>query len=207
MDLTQVNTFQIDIEKTGKIKFFNKNNIVLTNKLNEFAYIVLSGKIKVSRINHSNGKEQILKILRKSDIYDISYILNPKLEDKYNIITALEDTEVLELPINIIRKWIDINIEFKEFFYSYVSEYINSLESLTENISLESTYSRLLTLITNNFNPNSKQYKILDNLTHEEIAALIGTVRAVLNRDLQKMKEEGIIDIKRKKIEVLKKLN
>lgn len=207
MDLTQVNTFQIDIEKTGKIKFFNKNNIVLTNKLNEFAYIVLSGKIKVSRINHSNGKEQILKILRKSDIYDISYILNPKLEDKYNIITALEDTEVLELPINIIRKWIDINIEFKEFFYSHVSEYINSLESLTENISLESTYSRLLTLITNNFNPNSKQYKILDNLTHEEIAALIGTVRAVLNRDLQKMKEEGIIDIKRKKIEVLKKLN
>lgn len=207
MDLTQVNTFQIDIEKTGKIKFFNKNNIVLTNKLNEFVYIVLSGKIKVSRINASNGKEQILKILRKSDIYDISYILNPKLEDKYNIITALEDTEVLELPINIIRKWIDINIEFKEFFYSYVSEYINSLESLTENISLESTYSRLLTLITNNFNPNSKQYKILDNLTHEEIAALIGTVRAVLNRDLQKMKEEGIIDIKRKKIEVLKKLN
>ncbi len=207
MDLTQVNTFQIDIEKTGKIKFFNKNNIVLTNKLNEFAYIILSGKIKVSRINASNGKEQILKILRKSDIYDISYILNPKLEDKYNIITALEDTEVLELPINIIRKWIDINIEFKEFFYSYVSEYINSLESLTENISLESTYSRLLTLITNNFNPNSKQYKILDNLTHEEIAALIGTVRAVLNRDLQKMKEEGIIDIKRKKIEVLKKLN
>ena len=207
MDLSQINTFQIDIEKTGKIKFFEKNNIVLTNKLNEYAYIILSGKIKISRINPSNGKEQILKILRKSDIYDISYILNPKAEYKYNIITALEDTEVLELPISIIRKWIDINTEFKEFFYSYVSEYINSLESLTENISLESTYSRLLTLITNNFNPNSKQYRILDNLTHEEIAALIGTVRAVLNRDLQKMKEEGIIDIKRKKIEVLKKLN
>ena len=77
---------------------------------------------------------------------------------------------------------------------------------MSENISLENTYSRLLSLIANNFNPESKQYKILDNLNHEEIAALIGTVRAVLNRDLQQMKKEGIIDIKRKKIEVLKKL-
>ncbi len=205
MDLKNINIFQKDIESSGKIVFFKKDITIFENS-NEKAYIVLAGKIKISRINSLTGKELILKILRKGDIYDISYILNPKSEDKFNIAVTLEDTEVLELPINTIRKWIDINPDFKDFFYSYVSEYITSLESLTENISLENTYTRLLSLIANNFNPQSKQYKILDNLNHEEIAALIGTVRAVLNRDLQQMKKEGIIDIKRKKIEVLKKL-
>lgn len=205
MDLKNINVFQKDIESNGKIIFLKKDTTVFENSNNK-AYILLSGKIKVSRINSITGKELILKILRKSDIYDITYILNPKAENKYNIAVTLEDTEILELPISIIRKWIDINQDFKDFFYSYVSEYISSIESLSENISLENTYSRLLSLIANNFNPESKQYKILDNLNHEEIAALIGTVRAVLNRDLQQMKKEGIIDIKRKKIEVLKKL-
>jgi DNA-binding transcriptional regulator LsrR (DeoR family) len=43
---------------------------------------------------------------------------------------------------------------------------------------------------------------MLQNLPHEEIASLIGTVRHVVNRHLQQLKKEGILNIERKKLAV-----
>lgn len=42
--------------------------------------------------------------------------------------------------------------------------------------------------------------KLINNLSHEELASLIGTVRKLLNRNLQSLKKQGLIDVKRKEI-------
>lgn len=49
---------------------------------------------------------------------------------------------------------------------------------------------------------NTDQPNLIQDLSHEEIASMIGTVRKVLNRNIQKLKHDGIIDIKRKNIEI-----
>ena len=47
-----------------------------------------------------------------------------------------------------------------------------------------------------------KHLGLLQNLPHEEIASMIGTVRHVVNRHLQQLKREGILNIERKKLAV-----
>lgn len=203
MNLITQSNLEKEIFSYGKLKLFKIDNLILSEEeTKNNAYLIISGKIKVSRINIETGKEQTISILRTGDIYDIISIFKPTMFDRNNIVTTLEDTQLLELPIELVKKWIFSNPEFSEFFFNYTAEYIASLENLTEDLSLEKTYSRLMKLIIESFNPDSKKFRILDNLNHEEIASLVGTVRAVVNRDLQKMKEEGLISIERKKIKL-----
>ncbi|MBP9612858.1 MAG: winged helix-turn-helix domain-containing protein, partial [Sulfurospirillum sp.] len=70
------------------------------------------------------------------------------------------------------------------------------------DLSLYDTTTRLVKLIARNIEQeDGKQtLKLINNLSHEELANLIGTVRKVLNRNLQALKKEGLIDIKRKEI-------
>jgi len=42
----------------------------------------------------------------------------------------------------------------------------------------------------------------VDNLKHEDIASMIGTVRKVLSRALQKLKKDGVIELSRKNIRI-----
>ena len=77
------------------------------------------------------------------------------------------------------------------------------MEELALDLSFYDTTSRLLKLISKNINPkNLNKLKLLYDLPHEEIASLIGTVRKVLNRHIQKLKNDGIIDVKHKNIEI-----
>ena len=76
------------------------------------------------------------------------------------------------------------------------------MENLASDLSLYDTTTRLVKLIARNIEQeDGKQtLKLINNLSHEELANLIGTVRKVLNRSIQALKKEGLIDIKRKEI-------
>ena len=46
--------------------------------------------------------------------------------------------------------------------------------------------------------------RLVHFLQHEDIASMVGTVRKVVNRSLQKLKQDGIIELSRKKIHIKK---
>ena len=78
------------------------------------------------------------------------------------------------------------------------------MEEMLTDISLYSTSERLIKLIVQDFNPNNLfRFNILEGLSHTETANLIGTVRHVVERHLKDLKNENMINIVNRKIQIL----
>jgi len=208
--LTQLNNFKTidekllsDINRYGKVVTFLEGSPAIDSDktLNNF-YIILSGMIKVYRYNPKNNREQTIYILKQSDMFDVLTLLDGNYHEVMT--TALETSKVLELPIKKVREWIQTNPEFNKVFYPYLAKQMREVEELATDISLYDTSTRLMKLLLKNIDLKNpvKELGLLQKLSHEEIASMIGSVRAVVNRYLQQLKKEGIIDIKRKKIAI-----
>jgi len=192
-----------------KTLYFKKgeNPFMIIDTIKYF-YFIISGKMKIFDINFENEKEQILYLLTSGDMFDIKGLLNQQ-EVKYSG-EVLEDLEVIQIPSENVHKMILENERFRNYFYSYVSKQLEHTEDLLVDISLYDVYTRMLKLFYN-FGKNlsvGKPLSLLKDLTQDDLASMIGTVRRVFNRNLQKMKKNNLIEIKRKEIFIknLKKL-
>lgn len=195
------NRLQKDIEAYGEPYYFHKNETVFSPEaFLKYFFIVFKGRIKVSQVEPENGKEQTLKILTTGDMYDIVSLLDGDIHN--NLLTSLDDhTQVMRFPVHIVRSWVNENSSFRQLILPYIAKQIRETEELALDLSLHSTSQRLFRLIVKNIDPATPgKLKLIHDLPHEEIAALIGTTRKVLNRQLQELKSEGVIDIKRKNI-------
>jgi len=166
----------------------------------EHFFVILEGRVKISQINFENGKEQILYLLTNGDMYDIITLLDAKVHE--NVAMALDDVKLLVFPIELFREWIETKPSFNKLFLPYVAKQLRDVETLASDLSLYDTTTRLVKLIAKNIEKQGDQQtlKLINNLSHEELASLVGTVRKVLNRNLQTLKKQGLIDVKRKEI-------
>jgi len=193
-------TLERDIEQYGKVVDFYKGATLFSPEamLDNF-FVVFKGRIKVSQIELQSGKEQTFKILTTGDMYDVISLLDGEIHE--NLLTALDDVQVMSFPMNIVRLWLYSNNSFNQLLFPYIAKQIRELEELAIDLSFYSTSQRLLKLIVKNFDPKMpNKLKLIHDLPHEEIASIIGTVRKVLNRHIQELKKANIIEVDRKNI-------
>jgi CRP-like cAMP-binding protein len=191
-----------DVEKYGKVQHFEKGDMLYTpDQMLEKFFFILQGRIKVYQVNFEDAKEQILKILTSGDMYDPITLLDKKRHD--NIIEALDDVKIIVFPIEVVRGWMYHDSQFNQLIFPYIAQQFRDMEELALDLSFYDTSKRLLKLISKNakYNKDDK-LSLIHDLPHEELAALIGTVRKVLNRHIQKLKKDGIISVSRKNIEI-----
>jgi len=197
-----------DIARFGRVTQVKKGDTLMRPKeCMEHFFVILEGRVKISQINFETGKEQILYLLTKGDMYDVVSLLDGKVHE--NIAMALDDVKLLVFPIELFREWVETKPSFNKLFLPYVGKQLRDMENLASDLSLYDTTTRLVKLIARNIEQeDGKQtLKLINNLSHEELSSLIGTVRKVLNRNLQTLKKEGLIDIKRKEICILDSQN
>jgi CRP-like cAMP-binding protein len=70
---------------------------------------------------------------------------------------------------------------------------LRELADLVEDLALHDTSARLAHLLLRHLDDNENTDHRLHGLVHEDIARLIGSVRVVVNRLLNRFKHEGII--------------
>lgn len=191
-----------DITRFGRVTYIKKGETLMRpEECLEHFFVILEGRVKVSKINFETGKEQILYLLSKGDMYDVITLFDAKKHE--NISMALDDVKLLVFPIELFREWVETKPSFNRLFLPYVAKQLRDMENLASDLSLYDTTTRLIKLIARNIEKDKKgkqTLKLINNLSHEELASLIGTVRKVLNRNLQTLKKEGLIDIKRKEL-------
>jgi len=198
-----------EINRVGKIRSYPKGSPAMdSDDTMKHFYIVLEGRIKVYRYNPRNNREQTLYLLGPKDMFDVLTVLDG---ERHEVMTeAIDDVKVLELPINKVREWLETNPAFNRAFFPYMARQMRQVEELASDLSLYDTSTRLMKLILKNLDMKKpvKHLGLLHNLPHDEIASMIGTVRHVVNRHLQQLKREGILNIERKKLAVnnIKKL-
>ncbi len=186
-----------------RYKYFEKGDTSLSyTGTDKFFYFILEGKIKVSQINPETGKEQILYLLGAGDMFDVVRLLDGETnEHNYEV---LEASKVIELPLQDVKQMMHLDPSFQEFFFPYVAKQLRSMEELAVDLSLFDVYQRTIRLFSRFVDRSSfdGKLRLINNLSHEELAAMIGSVRKVVNRTLQKLKQEGIIELSRKHIKI-----
>ncbi len=167
-----------------------------------YFYFIIRGKIKISQINFENGKEQILYMLSSDDMFDVASLLDGK--EREAMIEVIEESEVLEISLQSVQELLAQEPAFQKLFFPYIAKQLRSMEDLAVDLSLYSVYQRLIHLFIRNLEQSAikPHLKIINNLSHEEIASMVGSVRKVVNRALQSLKNEGVINLSRKKIEL-----
>ena len=191
------------VSKKKLIKYEEGNMAFDSHDTMNYFYFIMSGKIKISQIHPDTVKEQTTSILTRGDMFDTITLLDGE-EHEY-ISTVLEDSEVVQVPIAHVRELIENDTKFKSFFFPYLAKQMRDSEQLSIDLSLYDVYNRLLRLIGRNVErrPNgTTKLNLIDNLSHEELASLVGSVRKVVNRSLQKLKDEGVIELSRKQMKL-----
>jgi len=186
-----------------KTLYFTKGQDPLNSAdTKNYFYFIMSGKIKIYQIDFQTSKEQTLYMLTRGDMFDVVSLLDGQ-PNEY-ISEVLEDTQIIQLPLQNVKNMILEDEQFRQYFYSYLAGQLKSMENLAVSLSFYDVYQRVLQLFARftEIKDGKTNLKVIDNLKHDDIASMVGSVRKVVNRSLQKLKNDGIIDISRKNIHI-----
>ncbi len=165
-------------------------------------YFVISGRIKMYKLHPQTGNEFVLYINTKEDIFDVITLLDGQ---KHEIeMETLDKVVLLTAPIDLVRKWIQIHPEFNQTLLPYIAKKLRLMEEKANDLALFDTWTRTLKLFAKHAKNNihDKELRLINNLSHTEIAKIIGTSKNVINRHIQKLKEHDILHVHRKHIEI-----
>ena len=189
-----------EFAKYGNLINFTKddNPFYVDNTLDYF-YIIVSGKVKIYDINFETNREQTLYMLVRGDMFDVITLLDNK---EHNLASdVLENGVAIQFPIDKVREWVDKFPDFKQLIFKYVATQMRNVEELAVDLSLHDTKERLLKLLLKNIEIFDKRgVDILSKLSHTEIANLIGTVRHIIDRHIKELKQDGILEDKKRAI-------
>lgn len=177
-----------------------KNTCFLNNnKFNLHFYIIISGRIKMYRVDELGEKEITLYIFSSNDIFDLLCLLDGGTHEVFY--ECLDDVKVLAAPMPEIRKWYNQYPGALKNLLPYAGKQLRLMENFVSSITFTDISTRILKLLISNVNSSSQLEKIHD-LSNKEIAFLVGSTRSVVNRHLQRLKKNGSIKISRNKLEI-----
>jgi CRP-like cAMP-binding protein len=170
-----------------------------TQQLKSRFYVVIDGRIETIIINPNSGKSIAIAILGEGDAFDVVTLLDHKEHEP--IAVALDDVQLLSAPIDSVRQWLDTYRDFNHNFMPYLAQRMRIRESLISDLALYDTPTRLARLllryIESNTDDSHHQHHaipLFHDLTHETLAQMLGSARQVVNKHLQALKQEGIIN-------------
>ena len=175
-----------------------KGEIVISPKQSsDHLYLIIGGRAKVSVYNPDNGREQILFLIGPGDGFDVISLLDGEWHDA--VATALDDLEILSTTLQQAREWINKYPDFNRAFLPYLGQQMHALADQVTNLSLYDTEARLARLILQNLVPykSNQDIDLINDLSQETLASMIGSVRVVVTRHLQKWKQKNIISGRR----------
>ncbi len=168
----------------------------------QYCYIIITGRLKVTQVDPNTGRSIALFLLKEGDIYDLFSLLDEKEHVSFPI--ALDPITTLRIPVKRMREWICEYPKFNEAFLPYLGEKMRELESFSESIVFHDTLTRISNLILKHVLPKEVMKEehyypvsLINNLSHESLSELIGSVRSVVSTQMHKLKEEEIIISKR----------
>ena len=165
-------------------------------------YFIISGRIKMQEVDPDTGRNLVLFLLSSGDIFDFICLLDGGPHSLEAV--SLDRCELLALPIATMHRFIGTNLNINKALLPYLGQKMRQLANLAAELSLSDTATRLQLLLLRHIqgDPPERIPRLIHDLSHEDIAGLIGTVRVVVNRHIQHLKKEGILQTHRKFIAI-----
>ena len=161
------------------------------------AYIVRRGKVKLVA-SSSDGKALILRIALPGEIIGLSAALSTRSHDTNA--EVLEPTSVAYIKTStlyeLMEKSSDLALRLAEQLSIEYSSLCQELSTLGLQRSAISRLAKLLAGLLDGTEPVRGKIQLTCNLTHEEMAQMIGTSRETVTRLLRELRDQGIATLK-----------
>ena len=179
---------------------YKKNNIIMSSvKQDNIICILVSGHIQIIK-NDYNGNRTIIEDLKENSIFGT--ITSSISNNEYEIFTK-EDSKIIIIDFNEI-------ITYDETKSYYFNQFLkNILKIMSDKIKKNNERIEILTNKTIRdkllayFKINNINKTIILPFTLTDLADYLAVNRSAMTRELKNLKEEGLIEIKDKKIKIL----
>lgn len=181
----------------GFAKTFKEDEAIL----NENAYIkaipiVTKGSIRVMRTD-DDGREILLYYIKAGESCIMSFLGGLHQDTSKVSAIAEEETEILFIPIDKVSMLIKEFPEWLDYIFRLYHKRFEELLEVVNAIAFKKLDERLLNFIQRKCElTNNKSLQV----THEQLANELGTVRVVVSRLLKQMEEQGLVILGRNKI-------
>jgi CRP-like cAMP-binding protein len=163
----------------------------------EYMYFVVSGSVKVYK-KSANGKEQILNIATGGEsLNDVSTFDGGTIAA--NMLT-MTPVRIYAMTIKDMEKLFRENPKVARNVAGVLASRVRRDSSLVEVLSFGHVMSRLAGLILKQAAAIGETR--LPHFTQQDLAAMVGTSRVVVNRSLKAMEDQGAIRLERRRIVV-----
>lgn len=182
------------VEALTKERWPERSVVMTPEKTVERFYVLLGGRVKITRQNQKTGREVTLFLLGPGDGFNIVSLLDGRPQDV--CAQTLDAVEALSGPVELWKEWLDAYPSVRHAIRRYVYGRLRDLSELACDLALHDTMTRLSHLILRYCNDRltCSDVRLISDLSHEELAHMIGTVRVVVNRLLAELKREGVVD-------------
>ena len=172
----------------------------------EWFYLVLTGKVKITKLSH-DGKEIILEVISPTDIFGGVAVIKG-FPYPANAV-AMEDSEVLKISRKNLMRLVD---RFPNLMYCMamqMGDRMKSSHDSLKNIALERVEARIAALLlklAGKVGIATKDGTVIDmRLTKQDVADMVGTTVETSIRTFSKFKKAGLLTDKDSKIVILDK--
>ena len=207
MELQEINEFKSSPKIREKLlaigfaKEFAENEVIL----NENAYIkaipiVTKGSIRVMRTDE-DGRELLLYYIRAGESCIMSFLGGIHQDTSKVKAIAEEETEILFIPTDKVSLLIKEFPEWLDYIFRLYHKRFEELLAVVNDVAFKKMDERLLDYLHRKSEVSSS--KIIQT-THEQLANELGTARVVISRLLKALEEDGLVELGRNKITLIK---
>lgn len=161
--------------------------------------LLISGVVRVYKISETGREITLYRFgLGESCVLTANAILSRKTFPA--IATVEEDAEALIIPADAFREWVNRYDIWRDFVFDLLSDRLSTIMTVIDEVVFQRMDRRVALWLLN-------QVEIQNpiQVTHQAIAADLGSSREVISRILEDFSRAGIIESGRGTIEILEK--
>lgn len=159
--------------------------------------LLISGVVRVYKIGETGREITLYRFGNgESCILTANAILSRKSFPA--IATVEREAEAVMIPAEAFRDWVKRHDVWREFVFDLLSDRLSSVMAVVDEVAFQRMDRRVASLLVTK---SRTQHPI--RITHQEIAAELGSSREVISRILEDFSQRGIIESGRGTIEIL----
>jgi CRP/FNR family transcriptional regulator len=159
--------------------------------------LLLAGVVRVYKIGETGREITLYRFsLGESCVLTASAILNRKTFPA--IATVEQDGEAVMIPAETFRSWVHRDDLWREFVFDMLSRRLASVMEILDEVAFHRMDARVASLLL-----SRSRVQNPTRITHQEIAAELGSSREVISRLLEDFARRSLVRVGRGEVEVL----
>lgn len=180
-------------------KYENGQIIFLEGEKNEGLYYLVEGRIRIFK-SGPGGREQILQLVGAGQLFnEVALLEGTPLPASAE---ALERSLIWIIPVSTILAVIEHEPAVARIIINDLARRVHQLTTLVADISLKQVTARVAKIILDQAEQGvilgvGISNQLTNQLTQQQMASMVGTVREMIGRALRTLQKAGAIEAKR----------